>query len=269
MTGPSSETAVHTSDTKTDSSSTGAAHDVTDSEHTGLLSSTSTLSSRPRSYGAIATPDQPSRATSAASPRLPGPHTVDAASASSINTTHSSNSTARTTSVSGGSKRQLITATVTALDNSSADIIHSPKPRYDIAAVAADAESDADIDAGLLSSSSSSSSSADLDSDADMPPQTAFLTSSQRRLAIAYGGLLLVAFTTSLEAQVTAPLAAFAVSSFSNHSLLSTVVVVQGVVNGELLGPSRPFGHDVIPSFALGGTIGQHLLTCSSLPSRH
>ena len=66
-----------------------------------------------------------------------------------------------------------------------------------------------------------------------MPPQTAYLTNSQRRLAIAYAGVLLVAFTTSLEAQVTAPLAAFAVSSFSNHSLLSTVVVVQGVVNGE------------------------------------
>jgi hypothetical protein len=41
-----------------------------------------------------------------------------------------------------------------------------------------------------------------------------------------------MAFTVSLEGQVTYSLAAFAVSSFNNHSLLSTVYVVQGVVNG-------------------------------------
>ena len=41
-----------------------------------------------------------------------------------------------------------------------------------------------------------------------------------------------MAFTTSLEGQVTYSLSAFAVSSFHNHSLLSTVYVVQGVVNG-------------------------------------
>ncbi|EFW99451.1 siderochrome-iron transporter [Grosmannia clavigera kw1407] len=58
-----------------------------------------------------------------------------------------------------------------------------------------------------------------------------------RHLAIAYAGLLLLAFTTSLEGQVTAPLAAFAVSSFNNHSLLSTVYVVQGVVNAVIKPP--------------------------------
>lgn len=41
-----------------------------------------------------------------------------------------------------------------------------------------------------------------------------------------------MAFTTSLEGQVTYSLSAFAVSSFNKHSLLSTVYVVQGVVNG-------------------------------------
>jgi hypothetical protein len=51
-----------------------------------------------------------------------------------------------------------------------------------------------------------------------------------------------MAFTVSLEGQVTYSLAAFAVSSFNNHSLLSTVYVVQGVVNGmsrSLLACSR------------------------------
>src|SRR4051794_4971009 len=37
-------------------------------------------------------------------------------------------------------------------------------------------------------------------------------------LAVAYCSILLMAFTTSLEGQVTYPLAAFAVSSFNNHS---------------------------------------------------
>ncbi len=48
-----------------------------------------------------------------------------------------------------------------------------------------------------------------------------------------------MAFTVSLEGQVTYSLAAFAVSSFNNHSLLSTVYVVQGVVNG-LSVPTTP-----------------------------
>ena len=42
-----------------------------------------------------------------------------------------------------------------------------------------------------------------------------------------------MAFATSLEGQVTYALAAFAVSSFNNHSLISTVYVVQNVVNGK------------------------------------
>ncbi|EAQ91242.1 hypothetical protein CHGG_03177 [Chaetomium globosum CBS 148.51] len=46
-----------------------------------------------------------------------------------------------------------------------------------------------------------------------------------------------MAFTVSLEGQVTYSLAAFAVSSFNNHSLLSTVYVVQGVVNAVIKPP--------------------------------
>lgn len=69
-------------------------------------------------------------------------------------------------------------------------------------------------------------------------------TWSKTGLLIAYLGIFLMAFTTSLEGQVTYSLAAFAVSSFNNHSLLSTVYVVQGVVNGMIT--QQP-----IPIFAL------------------
>ncbi|KAK3333217.1 siderophore iron transporter mirC [Cercophora scortea] len=56
-------------------------------------------------------------------------------------------------------------------------------------------------------------------------------------LLVAYMSILLMAFTTSLEGQVTYALAAFAVSSFNNHSLLSTVYVVQNVVNAVIKPP--------------------------------
>lgn len=46
------------------------------------------------------------------------------------------------------------------------------------------------------------------------------------------GSIFLMAFTTSLEGQVVLSLSVFATSSFNNHSLISTVYVVQGVVNG-------------------------------------
>lgn len=53
-----------------------------------------------------------------------------------------------------------------------------------------------------------------------------------RRVVNPRRSIFLMAFTVSLEGQVTYSLAAFAVSSFNNHSLLSTVYVIQGVVNG-------------------------------------
>ncbi|KAK3985540.1 siderophore iron transporter mirC [Cladorrhinum sp. PSN332] len=62
-------------------------------------------------------------------------------------------------------------------------------------------------------------------------------TWSKTGLMVAYLGIFLMAFTTSLEGQVTYSLSAFAVSSFNNHSLLSTVYVVQGVVNAVIKPP--------------------------------
>ncbi|KAK3295692.1 major facilitator superfamily domain-containing protein [Chaetomium fimeti] len=62
-------------------------------------------------------------------------------------------------------------------------------------------------------------------------------TWSKWGLVIAYLSIFLMAFTVSLEGQVTYSLAAFAVSSFNNHSLLSTVYVVQGVVNAVIKPP--------------------------------
>ncbi|KAK4106255.1 MFS general substrate transporter [Parathielavia hyrcaniae] len=62
-------------------------------------------------------------------------------------------------------------------------------------------------------------------------------TWSKWALVIAYLSIFLMAFTVSLEGQVTYSLAAFAVSSFNNHSLLSTVYVVQGVVNAVIKPP--------------------------------
>ncbi|KAK4192112.1 major facilitator superfamily domain-containing protein [Podospora australis] len=56
-------------------------------------------------------------------------------------------------------------------------------------------------------------------------------------LLVAYMGIFLMALIVSLEGQVTYSLAAFAVSSFNNHSLLSTVYVVQGVVNAVIKPP--------------------------------
>ena len=42
-----------------------------------------------------------------------------------------------------------------------------------------------------------------------------------------------MAFCTSLEGQTVSSLAVYATSSFSKHSLISTVLVVQNVVNGK------------------------------------
>lgn len=47
-----------------------------------------------------------------------------------------------------------------------------------------------------------------------------------------YGSIFLMAFCTSLEGQTTMSLSAYATSAFSKHSLISTVLVVQNVVNG-------------------------------------
>jgi hypothetical protein len=49
--------------------------------------------------------------------------------------------------------------------------------------------------------------------------------------------IFLMAFCTSLEGQTVMSLSAYATSAFSKHSLISTVLVIQNVVNGESLLP--------------------------------
>ncbi|ESZ89922.1 hypothetical protein SBOR_9684 [Sclerotinia borealis F-4128] len=56
-------------------------------------------------------------------------------------------------------------------------------------------------------------------------------------LVMAYIGIFLISFTTSLEGQVVASLAVFATSSFNDHSLISTVLVIQNVVNAVIKAP--------------------------------
>ena len=46
--------------------------------------------------------------------------------------------------------------------------------------------------------------------------------------------IYLLAFVTSLESQTTTNLTVYATSAFKVHSLVATVLVVQGVVNGML-----------------------------------
>ncbi|KAJ9137254.1 MFS general substrate transporter [Pleurostoma richardsiae] len=63
------------------------------------------------------------------------------------------------------------------------------------------------------------------------------VTWSRWGLVFAYLGIFLMAFTTSLEGQTTYNLTPFATSSFSTHSLISTVYVVQNVVNAVIKPP--------------------------------
>ncbi|KAL8895025.1 MAG: hypothetical protein Q9192_003895 [Flavoplaca navasiana] len=56
-------------------------------------------------------------------------------------------------------------------------------------------------------------------------------------LVTAYAGVFLLAFFTSLESQTTINLTVYATSDFSLHSLVSTVLVVQGVVNAVIKPP--------------------------------
>ncbi|PGG96470.1 hypothetical protein GX51_07804 [Blastomyces parvus] len=62
-------------------------------------------------------------------------------------------------------------------------------------------------------------------------------TWTQKSLIIAYIGIFLMAFSTSLEGQTVLSLSAYATSSFSKHSLISTVMVVQNVVNAVVKPP--------------------------------
>ncbi|KAK2811126.1 hypothetical protein FQN50_002462 [Emmonsiellopsis sp. PD_5] len=62
-------------------------------------------------------------------------------------------------------------------------------------------------------------------------------TWTRKSLMIAYIGIFLMAFSTSLEGQTVLSLSAYATSSFSKHSLISTVMVVQNVVNAVVKPP--------------------------------
>jgi hypothetical protein len=60
--------------------------------------------------------------------------------------------------------------------------------------------------------------------------------------------IFLMAFCTSLEGQTVMSLSAYATSAFSKHSLISTVLVVQNVVNGKSRAVVLPFpGQYYIP----------------------
>ncbi|KAI1330325.1 siderophore iron transporter mirC [Xylariaceae sp. FL0255] len=60
---------------------------------------------------------------------------------------------------------------------------------------------------------------------------------TQWGLIAAYLSIFVMAFTTSLEGQVTASVSVFATSSFNAHSLIATVYVIQGVVNAVIKPP--------------------------------
>ncbi|KAL4760516.1 siderochrome-iron transporter MirC [Aspergillus foveolatus] len=63
------------------------------------------------------------------------------------------------------------------------------------------------------------------------------ITWTTRSLVIAYISIFLMAFCTSLEGQTIMSLSAYATSAFSKHSLISTVLVVQNVVNAVIKPP--------------------------------
>ncbi|KAJ6089593.1 hypothetical protein N7467_004809 [Penicillium canescens] len=63
------------------------------------------------------------------------------------------------------------------------------------------------------------------------------LTWTTRSLVIAYVSIFLMAFCTSLEGQTVMSLSAYATSAFSKHSLISTVLVIQNVVNAVIKPP--------------------------------
>ncbi|KAI9045076.1 siderochrome-iron transporter MirC [Aspergillus affinis] len=63
------------------------------------------------------------------------------------------------------------------------------------------------------------------------------LTWTAKSLVVAYISIFLMAFCTSLEGQTTMSLSAYATSAFSKHSLISTVLVVQNVVNAVIKPP--------------------------------
>ncbi|KAK9377522.1 major facilitator superfamily domain-containing protein [Lipomyces chichibuensis] len=91
-------------------------------------------------------------------------------------------------------------------------------------------------------------------------------TWTRRGLHLAYCGLFLVAFITSLGAQVTSLLTPFATSEFHVHSLVATVQVVQGilfaVVNAPMAKIANTFGRLEAFVLALGFIAIGYLQMC-------
>ena len=59
------------------------------------------------------------------------------------------------------------------------------------------------------------------------------ITSILQDFLTVINSIFLVAFCTSLEGQTTINLTVYATSAFAEHSLVATVYVIQGVVNGR------------------------------------
>ncbi|KAK5654087.1 hypothetical protein OQA88_7518 [Cercophora sp. LCS_1] len=114
-----------------------------------------------------------------------------------------------------------------------------PQPDDDVRARdygATSTSENASVEAGTESIADSASTNSEVQ-DGVRRIEAVARTWSKTGLIVAYMSVFLMAFTTSLEGQVTYPLAAFAVSSFNHHSLLSTVYVVQNVVNAVIKPP--------------------------------
>lgn len=83
-------------------------------------------------------------------------------------------------------------------------------------------------------------------------------TWSKTGLYVAYVGIALLAYATSLEGQTTTNLTIFATSAFKAHSLVSTVLVVQGVV----LSVAKPPMSKIADVFGRFEAFGLSVLFC-------
>jgi len=93
-----------------------------------------------------------------------------------------------------------------------------------------------DFDAASMSSPGASTPDEDAQNGVKNMEAVA-MTWTKWGLIFAYMSIFLMAFSTSLEGQVVQSVSVFATSSFQTHSLISTVYVVQGVVNAVIKTP--------------------------------
>ncbi|PGH26901.1 hypothetical protein AJ80_01484 [Polytolypa hystricis UAMH7299] len=98
-------------------------------------------------------------------------------------------------------------------------------------------EGEAEADTLVLSGGVSSASSESGVQEGVRKIEAISKTWTRNGLLVAYLGIFLMACSTSLEGQTIQSLAAYATSSFSKHSLISTVLVVQNVINAVIKPP--------------------------------